>query len=34
MRSKDMFKNLKKAQQFEKGSWKKRMNKGGLIQHD
>tara|TARA_R100001129_G_C5214045_1_gene217574 strand:+ start:323 stop:664 length:342 start_codon:yes stop_codon:yes gene_type:complete len=28
------FKNLKKAQKFEKGSWKKRMGKGGIIQHD
>ena len=28
------FKNLKKAQEFEKGSWKKRMGKGGIIQHD
>ena len=28
------FTNKKKADKFAKGSWKKRMGKGGIIQHD
>lgn len=28
------FTNKKKADKFSKGSWKKRMNKGGIIQYD